>query len=158
MKNSRGNWKREPFLQDIFNLSRNRRCYLLNTWIHKWGKHGYIFFFWGNHGWNQFWVSGSTGSIILFYFTTLDQVWYISQKGSVILGTASIIHNPVYNSGGLPHACLLLLVHEYYLSSSGKQLHRWETQITHLSQILCVDLHSRVWDVSGWGKTYLVTC
>lgn len=70
--------------------------------------------------WNQFWVSGS---IILFYFTTLDQVWYISQKGFVILGIASI-YNPVYNSGGLPHACLLLLVREHHLSSPGKQLHQ----------------------------------
>ena len=35
--------------KDIFNLSRNRRCCLLNTQTHKWGKHGYIFFS-GNPG------------------------------------------------------------------------------------------------------------
>lgn len=48
--------------------------------------------------WKQVWVSWPAGSTVLFYFTTLDQVWYISQKGFVTLGTA-IICTTVYNDG-----------------------------------------------------------
>lgn len=53
VKNSRGKWKCGPFLQNIFNSSRNRRYCLLNTRTHKWWKHRCIFFFWGNLG-NRF--------------------------------------------------------------------------------------------------------
>lgn len=68
-----------------------------------------------------FWANWKRHSVLFHHFGS--SVVHQS-KGLCDLGTASIIYNPVYNSGGLPHACFLLLVHEHHLSSSGRQLNR----------------------------------
>lgn len=121
-----------------------------HTKINKWGKHGYIFFFWGNPG-NRFGFLGQLEVPFCFISPLWTKCGTSVKRALWPWAQQSFV--PLFiTMGRLPRACLLLLVREHWLPSPGKHtsLDFWETWITHSCLILCVDLHSRVWDVSGW--------